>query len=305
MEEPAEAGIPDTRDRLLVWYETSARDLPWRRTSDPYAILVSEIMLQQTQVDRVIPKYHEFLALFPSFASLASASMAAVIRAWSPLGYNRRAVNLHRIAVVVLNDFGGTLPKSEEVLRALPGIGRYTAAAIRCFAFGEPDTVVDTNIRRVLRRLSPAAGASETAVFRTAARYLPPSHAGPWSQALMDLGATICTAAATRCLLCPLAEICPSRGRHMREARAHYTTRTAKEPFRSSDRFLRGRIVDLLRRVGTRSVDELVTAPEIVAAAPDRARIARLVLALERDRLVQIAGADGALVSLPGSREGV
>src|SRR5262249_19749772 len=140
-------------DLLLTWYARQGRDLPWRQTSDPYHILVSEMMLQQTQVERVLPKYREFLARFPTLNALAEASTAEVIRAWAPLGYNMRAVRLQAIARQVVADYGGRLPADEADLLKLKGVGRYTAGALACFAFRQQTPTVDTNIRRVLQRL--------------------------------------------------------------------------------------------------------------------------------------------------------
>ncbi|HEX4747595.1 MAG TPA: hypothetical protein VFU99_12020 [Gaiellaceae bacterium] len=172
---------------LLAWYREHARDLPWRRTRDPYAILVSEVMLQQTQVDRVVPRYLAWLERWPRVEALAEASPADVIREWQGLGYNRRAVNLHRAARVVARDGW------PDDLTALPGVGPYTAAAVRCFAFGEDVVPVDVNVERVQRRTGKAFSADS-------------------AQALMDLGATICLARIPRCGACPLARECPACG---------------------------------------------------------------------------------------------
>ena len=172
---------------LLEWFAASARDLPWRHTDDPYAILVSEVMLQQTQVDRVRPRYLAWLTRWPTTQALATASTADVIREWQGLGYNRRAVNLHRAAQIVARDGW------PDDLTALPGVGPYTAAAVRCFALGENVLPVDVNVERVQRRTG------ETFSPRSA-------------QALMDLGATVCLARIPRCGVCPLAPACPSRG---------------------------------------------------------------------------------------------
>lgn len=173
--------------RLLAWFETSARDLPWRRTNDPYEILVSEVMLQQTQAERVVPRYRAWLGRWPTVESLAVAPPAEAIREWQGLGYNRRALNLHRAAQQIAADGW------PEDLTELPGVGRYTAAAIRRFAFGEDVLPVDVNVGRVLRRTHGA--------FSSAA-----------AQALMDLGATICIARVPHCPRCPLETVCPSRG---------------------------------------------------------------------------------------------
>jgi A/G-specific adenine glycosylase len=182
------------QETLLAWYAENGRDLPWRRTRDPYAILVSEIMLQQTQVARVVPRWEDWLARWPTVEALSAASPADVIRAWQGLGYNRRAVNLHRAARVVA---GRGWP---DDLTELPGVGRYTADAVGLFAFGRPVLPVDVNIRRVLER--------------TGAGFAPAS-----AQALMDLGATVCLARVPRCGECPLAGACPSRDRRYEPAR--------------------------------------------------------------------------------------
>lgn len=284
---PAE---PEVANRLLLrWYSSEARDLPWRRTRDPYAILVSEVMLQQTQAERVAPKYEEFLTRFPSFEALADAGVAEVIRAWAPLGYNRRAVNLHRLARAVQEEHGGRLPDDPATLRALPGVGRYTAAAIACFAFGRSEPVVDTNIRRVLGRLSDRIGLKPAEQEDLARRYLPMEQAADWNQALMDIGATLCTSLAPSCLLCPLSSICPSRGRVVRERRAAYGARRNAKPFIESDRYLRGRIVALLRALPP---GESARFGSVLAAlgmsVEENERLRRLLRALSADGLLAL-----------------
>ena len=179
---------------LLAWFAAERRDLPWRLTHEPYAILVSEVMLQQTQVPRVVPRYLEWLERWPTIEALAAASRAEVIRAWQGLGYNRRAVNLHRAAQHVAAEGW------PQDLTVLPGVGRYTADALRAFAFGEPVLAVDTNVRRVQER-------TEFSFTHRA------------GQALFDLGATVCLARVPRCDACPLAAACPSRGRRFEPAR--------------------------------------------------------------------------------------
>jgi A/G-specific adenine glycosylase len=200
---------------LLDWYAREGRaTLPWRQTRDPYAILVSEVMLQQTQVERVIPKYHAFLERFPTLAALAEAPIAEVIRAWAGLGYNRRAVQLQQIAQQAMREYDGALPATIEGLLALSGIGRYTAGAIACFAFGQQVATVDTNIRRTLWRLFrgiepaiwPASANREALALAEWA--LPNGQAYEWQQALMDLGATICIARRPACERCPLTSAC-------------------------------------------------------------------------------------------------
>jgi A/G-specific adenine glycosylase len=179
---------------LLAWYGRSARDLPWRRTTDPYAILVSEVMLQQTQVERVVPRYLDWLERWPTPTALAAAPAGDVIRAWQGLGYNRRALALHRAAVVVATEGW------PDDLTQLPGVGPYTAAAIRNFGFGENVLPRDVNVDRVERRTGH-------------------SFTGSAAQALMDLGATVCLARIPRCEVCPLAAPCPSRGTRDEPAR--------------------------------------------------------------------------------------
>lgn len=243
---------------VLDWYRRRGRDLPWRRTRDPYAVLISEVMLQQTRVDRVVPRWREWLSRFPTLASLAHASRADVIRAWSGLGYNRRAVRLHEMAGEVVARHDGRLPASREALLELAGLGRYTSSALACFAFGEQVPVVDTNVRRVLARVflgEPSGGAvSARSIERVAAEVLPARQAFDWNQALMDLGATICTAARPNCLACPIVSACraaPSmpawqteRTHGLRERRAAY--RVSGLPTVEPTRLLRGRVVRVL-----------------------------------------------------------
>jgi A/G-specific adenine glycosylase len=198
--------------RLLAWYRAHGRDLPWRRTRAPYRVLVSEIMLQQTQVDRVVPKYREFLRRYPSLGRLAAAPVDDVRRLWYPLGYNIRPVRLHAIARETQARYGGRLPDTEARLRALPGIGRYTAGAILAFAYGRDVPVLDTNVRRVLDRVfrGPRARGRDRALWALAARLVPRRRGYDWNQALMDFGATHCTARKPRCQPCPMKRFCRS-----------------------------------------------------------------------------------------------
>jgi A/G-specific adenine glycosylase len=208
-------------ERLLAWYATEGRaHLPWRHTRDPYAVLVSEVMLQQTQVERVLPKYREWMARFPTLAALAAASAGEAIQAWAGLGYNSRAVRLHAIARQAVTEYGGALPGTLDGLLALKGIGRYTAGAVACFAFGLPVATVDTNIRRVLWRVFRGIEPAEWPAGERAAREtlglaqwaLPPERAYDWQQALMDLGATICASRRPLCERCPLRACCAAYG---------------------------------------------------------------------------------------------
>ena len=214
MRRPATEVARRFQRRLLAWYREHGRDLPWRRTRAPYRILVSEIMLQQTQVDRVVPKYHEFLRRYPTLGRLAAARVDEVTRLWYPLGYNIRPVRLHAIARETLARYGGRLPDSEERLRALPGIGRYTAGAILSFAYGRDVPILDTNVRRVLGRVflgaRRAAARREASFWDLAAALVPRGHGYDWNQALMDFGATHCTPRKPRCGGCPMKGFCRS-----------------------------------------------------------------------------------------------
>jgi A/G-specific adenine glycosylase len=201
------------RRRLLDWYGRHRRDLPWRRTRDPYHVLVSEIMLQQTQVDRVVPKFHEFLGRYPTLADLAAADVDDVRRTWYPLGYNVRPVHLHGIAREAVARYGGRLPDDDRALRGLKGIGRYTAGAVRSFAFGHRAPILDTNVRRVLGRVFHGRDGRRlgaAGLWRLAELLLPRGRVYDFNQALMDFGATWCTARKPLCLPCPMRAFCRS-----------------------------------------------------------------------------------------------
>jgi A/G-specific adenine glycosylase len=197
--------------RLLAWYEENARALPWRENRDPYRVWLSEIMLQQTRVSAVLEHYRLFLRKFPTVQKLAAARTASVLAAWSGLGYYRRARMLHAAAKLVVSEYGGRFPESSEGLRRLPGIGRYTAAAIASIAYEEPVAVVDGNVERVLGRLAGKRLAGE-AIWQAAGALLDPTRPGDFNQALMELGATICLPRQPRCVLCPVSEFCTARG---------------------------------------------------------------------------------------------
>jgi A/G-specific adenine glycosylase len=297
---------PDLHRAILSWYVEQGRDLPWRRTRDPYSILVSEMMLQQTQVDRVLPKYHAFLQQYPTFGALAAAPTAEVIRAWQGLGYNLRAVRLQRIARQVVEQHEGWLPDTVAGLQTLQGIGPYTASAVACFAFGRAEPVLDTNVRRVLGRITIGPDgpkmATPTALWDLARRALPVDRAYDWNQALMDLGARICTEANPRCLMCPARPYCASAGRvapAVRERQAPYAARK-ETPFAGSTRYYRGRIVERLRGLapGTSiSLPALGPAIKPDYGDVDLPWLRALVAGLERDGLL-VVGADEA-VALP------
>ena len=218
---PRLPSIPDPparqrfRRTLLAWYRRKGRDLPWRRTSDPYHILVSEVMLQQTQVDRVLPKYHEWLEKYPSLTALAGASAEDVSQTWRPLGYNIRPLRLHQIARESVARFDGRLPSDEATLLSFKGIGAYTAGAIRSFAFGQRAAIVDTNVARVLFRVFVHKGdikshAMKKHLWNVSEVLVPFKHTFDFNQALMDFGATVCTARNPSCQTCPLKRQCHS-----------------------------------------------------------------------------------------------
>ncbi len=204
------------RRALTAWFRDAARDLPWRRTRDPYAILVSELMLQQTQVATVIPYYERWLARFPDFAALAAAEEAEVLALWQGLGYYSRARNLHRAAQQVVAVHRGEIPRDAEVIRALPGVGRYTAGAVASFAFDLPEPLVDANVARVLARLLDVRVPIDTtsgqrALWEAATALVPRRGAGEFNAALMELGAILCTTRSPQCLLCPVRIHCRAR----------------------------------------------------------------------------------------------
>ena len=208
--------LRDLRRSLRSWYRRHARDLPWRRTHDPYAIWISETMLQQTQVATVIPYYERFLASYPTIAALAAAPEASVLRHWEGLGYYRRARQLHKAAQVLVNEHGGEFPRDIEQIHSLPGIGRYTAGAIVSFAFAEPAPIVEANTLRVYCRLlefagDPRSGAGQNLLWETAESWLPRRHAGEFNQALMELGSTVCKPREPACEECPVMHLCPTR----------------------------------------------------------------------------------------------
>jgi A/G-specific adenine glycosylase len=284
---------------LLTWYERfGRRHLPWRQTRDPYAIVVAEFMLQQTQVERALPSYTAFLERFPTFAALAASDAGDVIRAWRGLGYNSRARRLQLLARAVIDEFGGRVPRERELLRRLPGVGPYTAAAVRAFAFDLDDVALDTNIRRVVGRvmfgLEVPTPVDERAVDAAAGSMIPRGRGHDWNSAMMDLGATICTARAPKCLLCPLAPHCaaapvdPARLVALTKAAARRSPQEAL-PFVRTTRFLRGRVIDRLRDLPPRAVLSLEELGRDLTTLvpPDRlAEIPLVVDALVAEQIV-------------------
>ena len=271
---PAIPRVPAAaREAILAWYRERGRPLAFRRTSDPYAILVSEAMAQQTQAARAAAYWEQFIERFPTSATLAAASPADVLRAWQGLGYDRRALALRRAAIAIETDHGGRVPESLDALRALPGVGPYTARAVAALAFGRPVGAVDVNVRRVLGRIAAgdAAALGPAALQDVADAAVPPDRPGEWTHAVMDVGATVCRPRAPRCEACPARPWC----RFAAAAQAAAPDRTAAPaartdaapragsagkrqahpsapaalPFASTTRWLRGRILDRLRAV--------------------------------------------------------
>ena len=283
---------------VLRWYAANARQLPWRDPdATPWSILVSEFMLQQTPVSRVLPAHASWLDRWPSPAALAAASAADAVRQWDRLGYPRRAVRLHASASVITDEHGGQVPASAAELRALPGVGDYTAAAVASFAYGERNVVLDTNVRRVLARLVAGEGlpgpAPSVAERRMAQSLLPVNGrlAARWSVGVMELGALICTATRPRCADCPVAADCAWLARGRPEA----ARRRAAPGYQGSDRQCRGSLLAVLR-----AASGPMPATELDTAWPDPDQRARALAALIDDGLVARCG-DGSL-ALPGDR---
>lgn len=282
--------------RLLDWGDAIRRDLPWRRTRDPWAVLVSELMLQQTQVPRVAPRYLAFLDRFPTPAACAVAPVAAVLQAWDGLGYNRRAVHLHRAAEVVVERHGGAVPDDLDALLALPGVGPYTARAVLVFAFERDHGVVDTNAARFLARAVAGRPLTAREAQDLADRQVPTGHAWRWNQAVLDLGSAICTKRAPTCDGCPIASDCAwARNGWPPPDPADGSAGTSgrQSRFDGSDRQGRGRIVQALRTgpVEVQRLPDVAGWPE----DPDRAR--RVAGDLVADGLAEYV--DGQL-TLPG-----
>ena len=316
-----DTGFAGAAGGLLTWYETRGRRLRFRETADPWAILVSEVMLQQTQVSRVEVAWASFMATFPTPRDLAEATPAAVLRAWAGLGYNRRAVNLQRAARAICTLHGERVPSSVEELEALPGVGGYTARAVAAIAFGVPVAAIDTNLRRVLGRVlighgwrgDPGEPLAAAELQRRADELVERRAPGAWTYALMDIGATICRPQAPDCGACPLSAACryataaaADRALAANAGRALAAERTTSAPasrpapatpFPSTTRWLRGRIIDRLRRAddgGWVRLDEPIGTHGTHA-------VASAIAALERDGLLE-RGPDGG-VRLPSTAQ--
>ncbi len=247
---------------LLSWYSSHQRSLPWRRNPNPYRVLVSEIMLQQTQVPRVIEKFKEFTALFPTIEHLAKAPKADIIKAWSGLGYNRRALLLHQFAQVVVEKYNGIIPDSPEILRTLPGIGPYTAGAIASFAYNKPEPAIDVNVRRIYMRFFegrdqglPQGKQDEQELYELIKSTIPNGKSAEFHNALMDFGSLVCTRDAPACPECPLKASCrffPLYQRKKEKALFVIEKREEKGVFEEGrfipNRIFRGRMVEFARR---------------------------------------------------------
>jgi A/G-specific adenine glycosylase len=291
----------DLESALVAWYASRARDLPWRQPgATPWAVLVSEFMLQQTPVSRVLPAYAAWLARWPDAPALASATPGDAVRQWGRLGYPRRALRLHTCAEVITARHGGYVPDSVSELRALPGVGAYTAAAVASFAFGQRHAVLDTNVRRVLARLlrgtePDGRSAASVAEIALAESLLPPAgqrRAATWSVALMELGALVCTAARPACELCPVADRCSWQ----RGGRPAAESRRRTQRYEGSDRQCRGAVLAELR-----DASGPVPAAALGASWPDRPQRDRVLAALIADGLAQPGG--NGLIGLPGEGE--
>jgi A/G-specific adenine glycosylase len=294
--EPRIRSLRAVQRALLEWHAGRGLQAPWRVSGDPYQCLVAAVMAQQTQMSRVLPAYERFTAAFPTVEALAGASRGDVIRAWSGIGYNQRAVRLHNAARRIAAD---GWPKDVATLQSIDGIGPFTAAIIASFSFGRTSACVDTNVRRVLGRLAGEPAIDGAALQRLADRSIAVDAPARWNQAVMDYGATVCLP-RPKCGECVVAGWCASRQmfatplRRVADERATYRVRShvkRESAYEGSARFYRGRIIDALRQLPPGDSIALRSLPKLLAngaAAPDLATLRDLCAALERDGLVQI-----------------
>ena len=280
--------VDSLRSLLPPWADAFRRDLPWRRTRDPWAVVVSEVMLQQTQVARVIPRWEAFLERFPTVAACAFVPQSEVVRMWEGLGYHRRAANLHRMAVTVVNSHDGSFPRSLGELMKLPGIGPYTARALLAFAFEDDAAVVDTNVGRILARAVTGRPCSRVEAQSVADTLSPPGGSWKWNQGMLDLGAMVCTKRQPNCGACPIAMICAWRRSGTRADPAIGTAAVSggQSRFEGSDRQGRGRLLAALRRgsVGRGDLSAAMGWPN------DDTRAAVVAASLVTDGLVRSVG---------------
>ncbi len=274
--EDTEMTTEDLQAALLDWYENNKRDLPWRHTADPYRILVSEVMLQQTQVSRVIPKYRAFLDEFPAAEDLADAPLSDVLKLWSGLGYNRRAKYLKQAAEQVVNEYGGRFPRDPQTLQELPGVGPYTANAVAAFAFNTGGPVFDTNVRRVMYRFHGKASDSELETFHTS--IFPPEKSRTWNNAIMELGSEVCVDGTPRCSNCPWRSECTAWKTQDFDTPEVQTQST----FKGSWRFYRAKLLRLLMEHDALPEDRI--AEEL--ALPDKYDLDELIAELVDEQMV-------------------
>lgn len=278
---------------LLGWYVRHGRTLPWRGISNPYRILISEIMLQQTQVQRVLEKYPAFLRRFPTLKALAAARQRDVVVAWRGMGYNNRAVRLRTLAQTVMQTHQGKFPRDINALMKLPGIGRYTANALLASAFNAQVPVVDVNVQRVLSRVfskmnSTVDVTDEKTVWSLAEMLLPKDNAYEWNQALMDLGATTCTARKPRCGVCPISHLCSSRG--LIPSKKNTVAKQGASRNGIPNRIYRGQIIEELRKNdGTRSVEAGILAKRLIGKERD-VWFWSLLQGLQKDGIITMRG---------------
>jgi A/G-specific adenine glycosylase len=282
------------RQAVLAWFDARGRAFPFRGTTDPYLVLVSETLLQQTQISRGGPAWVRFTAQFPTAESLAAATPAAVLRAWQGLGYNRRAINLQRAARIVVNELGGAFPRDVEGLQRLPGVGPYTARAVASIAYRLPVGAVDTNVRRVLGRVlsGDPAGLSARELQVAADELVDPAQPDDWTHALMDIGSTLCRPVRPLCADCPVARFCRfaagdrPAGTTRRPATGRVRPAGPAGDFTTTTRWLRGRILDRLRE----APDEAWTSFPEPIGGHDPPAISRSLRAMEGDGLLELEG---------------
>lgn len=298
---PSQSSAAQFHSRILRWYSLYGRSLPWRRTTDPYRILLSEMMAQQTQVYRVAEFYKRWLKQFPSFTALSKAPAADVLRAWSGLGYNSRALRFHQLSKIVTNQFHSRLPDNPVQLQELPGIGRYTAHAVCCFAFGACVPVVDVNIRRILTRWTRSITSTEEVLtendaWKTAETFLPGKHYFQWNQALMDFGALICSTRQPKCNECPVSKQCISAFSPVFLQKS--TKVKKKEPSWKGipRRLYRGKVLKLLHHHSF-SGEEIAVQLWNHPTVRDIAWIASVLKSMERDGLLTARGNSFRIVS--------
>jgi A/G-specific adenine glycosylase len=284
-------------DEIVGWYDSNRRDLPWRQPgAGAWAVMVSEFMLQQTPVNRVLPAYGAWLERWPTAPALAAATPAEAVRQWDRLGYPRRALRLHEAATIITSKHGGEVPADITALRELPGVGGYTAAAIAAFAYGQRHPVLDTNVRRVLARLitgqqypQNSASVAEQALAQS---LLPPEQnrrAATWSIALMELGGLVCTSARPNCATCPVARDCAWRNAGKPAGMAP----RRQKPYQGSDREVRGRLLAVLREAGAP-----VQESALEGCCPDPGQLTRALSGLIKDGLA--TRLPTGLIALPG-----